>query len=165
MIDQQTRRIPQRKRPIPRWQSVGVCVCLAALTWIVFGQTLWHDFINYDDPRYVYPYVQTRRTFLSLINVVNEIAKSMGTGTATSVAVLAPDYWPLPWYLRDYKNTGYFAHVIPTNASLIIGSRQQQPELEHQLAGRYRFAGMYPMRPGVELVLFVSRDQTRFALP
>jgi Tfp pilus assembly protein PilF len=24
------------------------------LTWIVFGQTLWHDFINYDDPRYVY---------------------------------------------------------------------------------------------------------------
>jgi protein O-mannosyl-transferase len=54
VIDQQTRRIPQRKRPIPRWQNAGVCVCLAALTWIVFGQTLWHDFINYDDPRYVY---------------------------------------------------------------------------------------------------------------
>ncbi|HSS16869.1 MAG TPA: tetratricopeptide repeat protein [Candidatus Dormibacteraeota bacterium] len=24
------------------------------LTWLVFGQTLRHDFINYDDPRYVY---------------------------------------------------------------------------------------------------------------
>ncbi len=24
------------------------------LVWIVFGQTLWHDFVNYDDPRYVY---------------------------------------------------------------------------------------------------------------
>jgi tetratricopeptide (TPR) repeat protein len=24
------------------------------LTWIVFGKTLWHDFVNYDDPRYVY---------------------------------------------------------------------------------------------------------------
>ena len=24
------------------------------LTWLVFGQTLWHDFINYDDPHYVY---------------------------------------------------------------------------------------------------------------
>ena len=36
--------------------SVIVCVCifLALLTWIVFGQTLWHDFVNYDDPRYVY---------------------------------------------------------------------------------------------------------------
>jgi len=38
----------------PRWQAVSVCICLAVLTWIVFGQTLWHDFINYDDPRYVY---------------------------------------------------------------------------------------------------------------
>ena len=37
-----------------RWVSISVCVFLAALTWIVFGQTLGHDFVNYDDPRYVY---------------------------------------------------------------------------------------------------------------
>src|SRR6478672_7033387 len=42
------------KRPNPRRKTVGICVCLALLTWIVFGQTLWHDFVNYDDPRYVY---------------------------------------------------------------------------------------------------------------
>ena len=34
--------------------AVGVCICVAVLTWVVFGQTLRHDFINYDDPRYVY---------------------------------------------------------------------------------------------------------------
>jgi protein O-mannosyl-transferase len=44
----------EMKRPNPRWHIVGVCICLAVLTWIVFGQTLWHDFINYDDQRYVY---------------------------------------------------------------------------------------------------------------
>jgi protein O-mannosyl-transferase len=33
---------------------IGICIALAALTWLVFGQTLWHDFVNYDDPRYVY---------------------------------------------------------------------------------------------------------------
>ncbi len=36
------------------WLSVWVCILLVVLTWLVFGQTLWHDFINYDDPRYVY---------------------------------------------------------------------------------------------------------------
>lgn len=36
------------------WVALGVCVSLAVLTWLVFSQTLWHDFINYDDPRYVY---------------------------------------------------------------------------------------------------------------
>ena len=36
------------------WFTVGFCIALAGLTWLVFGQTVWHDFINYDDPRYVY---------------------------------------------------------------------------------------------------------------
>jgi protein O-mannosyl-transferase len=27
---------------------------LVALTWLVFGQTLGHEFINYDDPEYVF---------------------------------------------------------------------------------------------------------------
>jgi len=36
------------------WLTVGICLSLAVLTWLVFGQTLWHDFVNYDDPRYVY---------------------------------------------------------------------------------------------------------------
>ena len=31
-----------------------ICVCLFVLTWVVFGQTLRYDFVNYDDPRYVY---------------------------------------------------------------------------------------------------------------
>src|SRR5262245_47993903 len=29
-------------------------VSLLTLTWLVFGQTLWHEFINYDDETYVY---------------------------------------------------------------------------------------------------------------
>jgi protein O-mannosyl-transferase len=41
----------QTNRP---WPTIGICIALAGLTWLVFGQTLWHDFINYDDPRYVY---------------------------------------------------------------------------------------------------------------
>jgi protein O-mannosyl-transferase len=40
-----------RSRPL---LIIGICIALAGLTWLVFGQTLWHDFINYDDPRYVY---------------------------------------------------------------------------------------------------------------
>jgi Tfp pilus assembly protein PilF len=32
---------------------LAICVALLAITWIVFGQTLGHDFVNYDDPRYV----------------------------------------------------------------------------------------------------------------
>ena len=33
---------------------VGICAVLAAITWLIFGQTLAHDFVNYDDEVYVY---------------------------------------------------------------------------------------------------------------
>src|SRR5882724_13032121 len=36
------------------WLIVAICIAVAALSWLIFGQTFWHDFINYDDPRYVY---------------------------------------------------------------------------------------------------------------
>src|SRR5438552_9866625 len=34
--------------------AVGICAVLAAITWLVFGQTLGHQFVTYDDPQYVY---------------------------------------------------------------------------------------------------------------
>src|ERR1700730_16615496 len=37
-----------------RWIVTGICIFLAAITWLVFGQTLGHDFVDYDDPSYVY---------------------------------------------------------------------------------------------------------------
>ena len=33
---------------------LAVCVFLTAIIWIVFGQTLRHGFVNFDDDRYVY---------------------------------------------------------------------------------------------------------------
>ncbi|MFN2476395.1 MAG: tetratricopeptide repeat protein [Chthoniobacterales bacterium] len=36
-----------------RWKLAAICVVLAAITWIVFGQTLGYPFINLDDSEYV----------------------------------------------------------------------------------------------------------------
>ena len=32
----------------------GICAALAGITWLVFGQTVAHQFVTYDDPQYVY---------------------------------------------------------------------------------------------------------------
>jgi protein O-mannosyl-transferase len=34
--------------------QLGICAVIVVLIWIVFGQTLGHDFVNYDDKVYVY---------------------------------------------------------------------------------------------------------------
>ncbi len=41
-------------QPTPSWLTGLVCLSLAALVWAVFGQTIHFDFVNYDDPTYVY---------------------------------------------------------------------------------------------------------------
>jgi tetratricopeptide (TPR) repeat protein len=37
-----------------RFASLYVCLALVAITWFVFGQTLRHDFVDFDDNLYVY---------------------------------------------------------------------------------------------------------------
>jgi protein O-mannosyl-transferase len=52
-----------------RRQIAGVCLALAAITFAVFGQTLRHEFVNFDDDDYVYenPMVAQGLTFKGLV--------------------------------------------------------------------------------------------------
>ncbi len=51
-----------------RWRVAAVCLVLAAITFAVFGQTLTHEFVNFDDDDYVYdnPIVARGLTFKGL---------------------------------------------------------------------------------------------------
>src|SRR5689334_14264162 len=53
------RRLRSRGHSVKKGASLGltsllVSFGLVAITWLVFGQTLWHDFVNFDDHVYVY---------------------------------------------------------------------------------------------------------------
>jgi tetratricopeptide (TPR) repeat protein len=68
-----TQKVPDGRLSTPvsragtndRWMVPGVCIFLAAIIWAVFGQTLRHQFVNYDDDLYVYdnPVVQKGLTW------------------------------------------------------------------------------------------------------
>ena len=49
-----TRRSAISPPPQSHFPVICVCLFLVAFTWLVFGQTLRHEFVNYDDPSYVY---------------------------------------------------------------------------------------------------------------
>jgi tetratricopeptide (TPR) repeat protein len=58
-----SRSLESKNRPFglnDRWMVPMVCIFLVAAIWLVFGQTLHHDFVNFDDDQYVYdnPVVQ-----------------------------------------------------------------------------------------------------------
>jgi tetratricopeptide (TPR) repeat protein len=52
------RRLPSRGGSVKKGAAMGltsllVSFGLVAITWLVFGQTLWHDFVSYDDHVYI----------------------------------------------------------------------------------------------------------------
>ena len=48
------KRVSIGTSPKKRGVTAGICAVLAAITWLIFGQTLGHQFVTYDDPQYVY---------------------------------------------------------------------------------------------------------------
>ncbi|HMF54893.1 MAG TPA: flippase activity-associated protein Agl23 [Pyrinomonadaceae bacterium] len=119
------------------------------------------NFVHYDDDTYPYVYAHTKRDIFDLLSAINEMARTAGTGPDTQIAIVSPDYWPLPWYLRDYKQVGFYGRPIadPTQ-KLVIGSTAQS-DLQIILGLDYQLAGTYTLRPGVDLMLYVRRDAAR----
>jgi uncharacterized protein (TIGR03663 family) len=125
-------------------------------------QTVSLNFINYDDDHYPYVYAHTRRETLALVEEIDKLAKRAGTNDQTGITIVSPDYWPLPWYLRDYTRVGYFGQMTTTASEpLIISRDDQSAQLQATLGDRYRKVGSYVLRPGVTLVLYARNDITQ----
>lgn len=150
------------------WLQLRELVLLAAVALGIGGyHCLDLNFRNYDndDKSYVYVYAHTRREMLNLVDEINRIAKSNGQGGQTGITVVSPDYWPLPWYLRDYSRVGYFGRLADSNELIIIASESQRNEvlekfgfLYQQVSSGLNESGSFPLRPGVNLLLFVRRN-------
>ncbi len=126
-------------------------------------QTLAINFRHYDDDTYPYVYSHTQRGAHEMLAEVERIAGRAGKPGKPGVAVTSPDYWPLPWYFRDNPHVGYESNVgtyyDPKSTLVVIGKEDQLPQLQSVLAGSYRrVGGVYPLRPGVRLVLFARSD-------
>src|SRR5262245_12070045 len=122
------------------------------------------NFVHYDDDQLPYVYAHTKRQLLTMVKQIESIAKKNRTEAETGIAIVSPDYWPLPWYFRNYKKVGYYSSIVPTNEPIIIGSESQKEQLEITYGDRYELLnsgfddGAYPLRPGVDLLLYVRRD-------
>lgn len=138
-------------------QVLALALIITALS-VGLYQTVSLNFFNYDDDRYPYVYAHTRRETLQLVKEIERLAKKAGTNEQTGITITSPDYWPLPWYLRDYKRVGYFGQMSATSEPLIIGKEDQSARLQATLGESYRKVGSYALRPGVILVLYARND-------
>jgi len=139
-------------------------------TFIPGYQTIDLNFFNYDNDNsyYVYVYAHTRRETLKLIDEINKLAERVHQGNETGITIVSPDYWPLPWYLRDYKRVGYHGHMTPSSEPIIIAKSDQAAEVQttfgdhyQQIQSGFNSTGSFALRPGVDLLLYARRELVR----
>jgi uncharacterized protein (TIGR03663 family) len=147
----------------------GRFVAVLMLAAVIVGgyQTIDLNFRNYDndDPGYVYVYAHTRRETLALVTEISKVAQQSKQGGQMGITIVSPDYWPLPWYLRDYSRVGYFGRMTDSGEAVIIAAESQLPEAKERFGFRYQQlqsglnqTGTFALRPGVNLVLLVRKD-------
>jgi uncharacterized protein (TIGR03663 family) len=153
---------------LTEYQQPAAFLAVALMLVIYCGYYFYQlNFVHYDDDQLPYVYAHTKREMLTMVDQIESIAQKNGTGTDTGIAIVSPDYWPLPWYFRNYKRVGYYSQIVPTNEDVIIGSESQQEQLQMTYGDRYDVLrsqyddGAYPLRPGVDLLLYVRRDVKR----
>jgi len=141
-----------------------VAVIFLVAVGVATYQSIDLNFVNYDNDneKYVYVYAHTTREMLDLVNQVEQIAKE-NSGPTTGISIISPDYWPLPWYFRNFTRVGYFGRMAATSEPIIIANENQKEEVEQGFGEVYRQVeskspgGSFQLRPGVNLLLYVRR--------
>jgi uncharacterized protein (TIGR03663 family) len=135
----------------------GLVLFLAA--GILGYQTYDLNFQRYDDDSQAYVYAHTRRGFHDLIRQIEYYSEKSGKGKDASIEIVSPEYWSMPWYMREYPKAVFHGNLIDANTSeMIVASMAQKNDLSKRYAAHYKYIATYPLRPGVDLILLVRKD-------
>ncbi|NUO08579.1 MAG: TIGR03663 family protein [Candidatus Brocadia sp.] len=132
----------------------------------IFGfscyQSVMLNFHNYDDERQELVYVQTKRDIYNFLDRLESFTNMRGKDM--SIDIVSRDYWPLPWYLRDYKNAKFWGHVIDNpHAPVIVVDQKGEADLKKKLKGDFK-KERFVLRPGVWLTAYIQQSlfETKF---
>jgi uncharacterized protein (TIGR03663 family) len=145
------------------WLYQQVRGWVVAVIVIAAGVSLYQaidlNFYRYDDDSRAYVYAHTKRDFLTLVDEINSIAAGQPGGNDIGIVVMSPEHWPLPWYLRNYKNAGFYGKVVlDTSEPILVVHETQIPEVDSKMGTRYRLISSHELRPGNRLYLYLRRD-------
>jgi hypothetical protein len=130
---------------------------MAALATALCHDTWKRVFVAPADERNPYAYAQTVDDILRLPGRIRQVAANNSSGNNLRIAVVAADPWPLPWYLRQFPNVGFWQpNQDPGKADVYITSAEASDKLG-PLAQDWR-TEFFGVRPEVLLVMWLPPE-------
>ncbi len=149
--------------------KVAVCGVFLAGILHLAGQSCGANFKYHANPVNPYVYAHTHEDVPEVAAVIEDMAAALPDGFNTYIQAIFPedDYWPFPWYLRQFKRVAYQSAVTSEfpAADVIIFSPSVQDELMEKLNGEGSYVSLFntykQLRPEVELRVLVRKDLWR----
>jgi predicted membrane-bound mannosyltransferase len=130
------------------------------------------NFRYFCDSRNPWVYAHTGHDIFDIERTVREVAAVHPDGTRMHLQVICPgyDYWPLPWYLRDFPRVGYWSMVQNevVSAELILAMPAVEEALMTRLfelpppGQRHMYMPLFDrdmeLRPSVEIRGYLRKD-------
>jgi uncharacterized protein (TIGR03663 family) len=150
-------RVPV-KRPVVRIVLRSACLAVAGVAAVLIAHdTRQRVFLYPADEGNPYAYAHTSEDLLGLPTELAQIAHQEGLASPR-IAVIAADPWPLPWYLRQYAQVGYWQPGQPVGqADFYITSTDAANQYADQLKNFH--ADFFGERPGVLILLWSPTTQ------
>lgn len=109
------------------------------------------------DPRNPYVYSHTSPDLLNLVNRLETLALLHPDGKSMRIDISGPEYWPLPWYLREFNAVGYWRNWQEASGAPVqifsFSGDDPVPELDPD-----RFISeLRGLREGVLLLIFIEK--------
>jgi len=163
-----------RTLPIKTWATI---VLLAAAT--QFGwQSYCTSFVYHNDRRNPYVYAGTSPKIDELAEYLDQLAMASPEGHDVLVKVIWHDgyYWPLPWYLRQFKSVGCWDvseedeneqivtslkkldEALTLSAPIVISSEKLDEAMTKRLDQTHLMTDLYGLRPNVLAQVWVRMD-------
>ena len=103
-------------------------------------------------------YTHPGMNLLELVAMTEKLAATREEGLETLVKVMGPEVWPLPWYLRGFKQVGYWEE-LPDDpvAPLVIVDARWSEDVDPKLTDSH-VPSMYGLRPGIILLLYSDEN-------
>jgi uncharacterized protein (TIGR03663 family) len=160
---------------MPKWLAWPLRSSLALLLAAAAVHLGWQSYVLnfrapfYADQRNPYVYAHSATDVVNLAERMEELAAVSPEGHGLVIQVVTPDnYWPLPWYLRQFHDdrVGYWqdaalwwkdTHSYPPPSVIILTPDVQEAVGVH-LRGAYNQQMIYRLRPEVFVSVYVRED-------
>jgi predicted membrane-bound mannosyltransferase len=139
---------------------IATLVLIAGSLALLCYQTYQLNFVRYDDDQMGYVYAHTKHGYKDLIAKIEHYAEKSGKGYDAQIEIVSPDYWPMTWDLNKYGKAYFQGRLVDaTTAEMVVTKKgEQDAQIVPKYSEHYKFAGYYPLRPGVDLCLLVRND-------